>query len=67
MATDKDETQALEHVTERLRSRLPHIDPITLDRYIDAAYHQFDGAPIRDFVEILVERTVLVSVARRVA
>lgn len=67
MATNKDEAQALEHVTERLRARLPQIDPSTLDAYVAAAYHELDGAPIRDFIEILVERTVLETVERRVA
>jgi len=66
MAT-KDEAQALAHVTERLKVRLPHIDPVTLDQHIQAAYHELDGAPIRDFIEILVERSVLETVERRVA
>jgi hypothetical protein len=67
MATNKDEALALEHVTERLRARLPHIDPVTLDRHVDTAYHELDGAPIRDYIEILVERAVLETVERRVA
>ncbi len=66
MATT-DEALALEHVTERLRTRLPHIDPVTLDHHIQTAYHELDGAPIRDFIEILVERTVLETVVGRVA
>lgn len=64
---NKDEAQALAQVTERLRARLPHIDPVRLDAYVQVAYHDLDGAPIRDFIEILVERTVLDMVERRVA
>lgn len=66
MAT-KDEAQALAHVTERLKARLPDIDPATLDDHVRAAYRELDGAPIRDFIEILVERSVLETVVRRVA
>lgn len=66
MAT-KDEAQALAHVTERLKARLPQIDPVTLDEHVQAAYHELDGAPIRDFIEILVERSVLETVVPRVA
>jgi len=66
MATN-DEAKALEQVAERLRARLPHIDHDTIQEIVDAAYHEFDGAPIRDFVAILVERTALEKVERRVA
>ncbi len=63
----KDEAHALAQVTDRLRARLPYIDPIRLDEHVQAAYHDLDGAPIRDFIEILVERAVLETVERRVA
>ena len=66
MAT-KDEAQALEQVTARLQARLPNIDVTTIKAQVDAAYHEFDGAPIRDFVEILVERVALEKVERQVA
>jgi hypothetical protein len=64
---EKDEAQALEQVAARLKARLPHVDGTTIEAHVDAAYHEFDGAPIRDFVEILVERSALEKVERQVA
>lgn len=64
---EKVETQALEQVAARLKTRLPHIDSSVIEASVDAAYHEFDGAPIRDFVEILTERLALEKVESRVA
>lgn len=50
-----------------MQARLPNIDVTTIKAQVDAAYHEFDGAPIRDFVEILVERVALEKVERQVA
>lgn len=55
MATS-DETRVLHQVTARLRSRFPQAEPDRLRRAVESAYHELDGARIRDFVEILVER-----------
>lgn len=55
MATS-EETRVLHQVSARLHSRFPSTEPDRLRRAIETAYHQLDGAPIRDFVEILVER-----------
>ncbi|RNL64067.1 hypothetical protein EFK50_05825 [Nocardioides marmoriginsengisoli] len=63
----KDEAQALEQVAARLKARHPSIDITTIKAQVDAAYHEFDGAPIRDFVEILVERAALEKVEQQVA
>jgi hypothetical protein len=66
-ATAKDEDQALAQVAARLKARLPHVDGTLIENTVQAAYHEFDGAPIRDFVEILTERAALEKVVRQVA
>jgi hypothetical protein len=66
MAT-KDEAQALEQVAARLKARLPHVETDVIDHLVQVAYHEFDGAPIRDFVEILTERVALEKVVQQVA
>ncbi|MFL6062034.1 MAG: three-helix bundle dimerization domain-containing protein [Marmoricola sp.] len=63
----KDEAHALEQVAARLKARLPHVEEATIERYVQAAYHEFDGAPIRDFVEILTERGAMEKFEEQVA
>ncbi|WP_180936043.1 three-helix bundle dimerization domain-containing protein [Nocardioides ungokensis] len=53
------EAQALQHLSQRLRHRLPHQRAATINQAIADAMEEFDGRPIRDFVPILVEREVL--------
>ena len=55
MTTD-DEIRAVEKVVERLRAKFISIPQQRVTEVVDAAYHEFDGAPIRDFVPIMVER-----------
>ena len=52
------ETKAIEHVAERLRTRL-ELPPEVIDAEIALALAEYAGRPIRDFVPILVEREVL--------
>lgn len=55
MATS-EELRVLHQVSARLHSRFPDAEPDRLRRVVESAYHELDGARIRDFVEILVER-----------
>jgi hypothetical protein len=51
-----EETRMLHQVSARLRTRFPEVEPDRLVRVVETAFHDLDGARIRDFVEILVER-----------
>jgi len=55
MAT-AEETRVLDQVSARLHTRFPDAAPDHLRHAVESAYHELDGARIRDFVEILVER-----------
>lgn len=55
MATP-EETRMLHQVSARLRTRFPEAEPAQLMRVVETAFHELDGARVRDFVEILVER-----------
>ncbi len=55
MATS-EETRVIHQVSARLRSRFPQVTPDDLRHAVESAYHELDGARVRDFVEILVER-----------
>jgi hypothetical protein len=52
-----EETRVIHQVSARLRSRFPEVAYDDLRRTVEAAYHELDSARIRDFVEILVERS----------
>lgn len=58
MATseESEEARVLEHVRDRLSSRFPQVPAQRVSDVVARTYHDFDGARIRDFVEILVER-----------
>lgn len=56
MTNADDEARVLDQVSARLLSRFPQASPEHLRRAVETAYHDLDGARIRDFVEILVER-----------
>jgi len=51
-----DELPVLHRVSARLHTRFPQAEPDRLRRVVESAYHELDGARVRDFVEILVER-----------
>lgn len=55
MATS-EETRVTEHVSGRLLNRFPDVPTQRVTEVVATTYHHFDGARIRDFVEILVER-----------
>jgi hypothetical protein len=51
-----DEQARVADVRARLQSRFPELDPDIVSEVVDRAYHEFDGANVRDFVPILVEK-----------
>jgi hypothetical protein len=67
MTIAEDETRVLDQVSARLHSRFPQAAPDRLRQAVESAYHELDGARIRDFVEILVERQAADTLARSTA
>jgi hypothetical protein len=59
-----EETRMLHQVSARLRTRFPHAEPDLLWHTVESAFHELDGARVRDFVEILVERQAADSLSR---
>jgi hypothetical protein len=55
MATE-DELRAVEQVIDRLSAKFAHMPAQRVSEVVDSAYHEFDGAPIRAFVPIMVEK-----------
>jgi hypothetical protein len=51
-----DEETRVADVSARLRRRFPGIDSVLIAQTVEEVYQLFDGARIRDFVPILVEK-----------
>jgi hypothetical protein len=53
---NEDERRVMDEITVRLKRRYPTVTDLTVKTVVDASYHDLDGAPIRSFVGILVEK-----------
>jgi hypothetical protein len=59
------EQAAMRRVVEQLVSQFPDVPREDVIQAVDAKYHEYDGSPIRDFVPILVERSVREGLTKR--
>jgi len=66
MATE-DELRAVEQVVDRLTAKFAHMPAQRISEIVDQTYHEFDGAPIRDFVPIMVEKSAKDRLAHLIA
>ncbi len=62
-----EEVQALEEVVDRLSARFAQMPAQRVSEVVDATYREFDGAPIRDFVPLMVEKSAHDRLARLIA
>ena len=53
-----DQTVALEHAAERLSARFPEVPREDIDRLVEEHSEEYDDAPVKDFVPVLVEHDV---------
>jgi hypothetical protein len=51
-----DEQMQLREVAERLSARHPSVPPATIAEVVQDLHIRFNGAPIREFVPLFVER-----------
>ena len=52
------ERAAMERLLDRLTQAFPDIPRDAITRAVELRYRGFDGRPVRDFVPVLVERSV---------
>ena len=57
-AARDSEHEALLHIVQRLSERFPDIGPEHIREIAAAEFESFEGAHVRDFVPVLVERKV---------
>lgn len=53
-----DELVAVEHAASRLAERFPNVPRDHIERLVHERHVTFEGAPVRDFVPVLVEHDV---------
>lgn len=53
-----DEDIAVAHAAERLAERYPHVPREHIDELVEKHHEEFEGAPVRDFVPVLIEHDV---------
>jgi hypothetical protein len=54
--SDPDETKSIDTVIAALELRFPKLPRPEIAEVVDERYHQFDGAPVRDYIPVLVQR-----------
>jgi hypothetical protein len=54
--TETDEVKALARVIDQLAQRFPSVSRGEIALIVNGEYHEFDGAPVRDYVPVMVER-----------
>lgn len=57
--TEQDELRVIYRLVERLVMRFPQLPATTVEEQVRSAHQAFEGAPLRDFVPLLVEHDVL--------
>ncbi|MDR6973005.1 three-helix bundle dimerization domain-containing protein [Leifsonia shinshuensis] len=55
---ENDEDLAVEHAAERLADRFPEVPREHIEELVEKRHEEFDGAPVRDFVPVLIEHDV---------
>jgi hypothetical protein len=56
-----DESREIERVMTRLHERYPTLDSTSIRTAVNVSVHAFDGATVRKFVPLLVERMARTS------
>ncbi|MFF2050201.1 three-helix bundle dimerization domain-containing protein [Leifsonia sp. NPDC058194] len=54
----EEELVAVEHAASRLAERFPRIPRDRIEQLVRERHEEFSGAPVRDFVPVLVEHDV---------
>ena len=58
---EKDEAKAISQLIERLVMRFPQVPATAVEETVSAAHGAFAQARVRDFVPLLVEHDVLIT------
>jgi hypothetical protein len=62
----RGEQTALRHLAERMATQFPDVRADDIAKAIQGSYQQFESSRIRDFIPVLVERSVREDLAKLV-
>jgi predicted metalloprotease with PDZ domain len=65
--TEDDEVKSLDRVVTELGQRFPGVPRTVVERTVADRYRQFDGAPVRDYIPVMVKRSAKASLASMVS
>jgi hypothetical protein len=62
-----DEAKSLDRVVVELGQRFPAVPKSVVERLVADQYHEFDGAPVRDYIPVMVKRVAKESLTSMVS
>jgi hypothetical protein len=57
--TEVSERRLIDQVVERLISRFPALDPVTVLEVVGEIHRRYDGRPVREYIPLFVERNAV--------
>jgi hypothetical protein len=64
--TEDDEAKSIDRVVAELGQRFPGVPAPVVERLVADRYRQFEGAPVRDYIAVMVKRSARESLASMV-
>jgi hypothetical protein len=64
---EEDEAKSLVRVVDELHERFPGVPTVVVERLVTEGYRSFDGAPVRDYIPVMVKRSARESLATLVS
>jgi hypothetical protein len=55
--TEDDEAKSIDRVVIELGERFPGVPKPVVERLVAERYRQFEGAPVRDYIPVMVKRS----------
>jgi hypothetical protein len=65
--TEDDEAKSIDRVVVELRQRFPGVPTLVIERLVAERYRKFEGAPVRDYIPVMVKRSASESLASMVS
>jgi hypothetical protein len=55
--TNDEEARSIDRVTDELGQRFPGVPRSVVEQLVAERFRQFDGAPIREYIPVMVKRS----------
>jgi hypothetical protein len=64
---ESDEQRSIESVVSEISHRFPDVPRVVIEQFVTKGFRQFDGAPVREYIPVMVKRTVSASITIMIA